>query len=66
MIYAKTGMERMPERCNGCPMRTYDGYALSCCFITGNPIVLQNGRERMEDCPLTEIETEDEKHAGNE
>ena len=58
MIYAKTGMERMPERCADCDMEIG-----GTCFPK---LVASERGNRPDWCPLTEIETENEKHAGNE
>ena len=58
MIYAKTSMERMPKRCIDCDMEIG-----STCL----PLLVSSERgERPDWCPLTEIETEDEKDAGDE
>ena len=56
MIYAKTGMKRMPENCLKCDLEI-----ASTCLPSGK----RSARDSRPDwCPLTEIETEDEKDAG--
>lgn len=48
MIYAKTGMERMPENCDECDLEI-----CGICPINGEDV---KGRFRPDWCPLTEID----------
>lgn len=53
MIYAKTGMERMPETCADCEL--YDADWAECMALGSFPY------NRRDVCPLTEIETKENK-----
>ena len=57
MIYAKTGMERMPENCRECEKRFALGRWAHCLEIDDLfKANITDDSTRLPDCPLTEID----------
>lgn len=67
MIYAKTGMEKMPDQCRECDLSNEKPYG-TYCFISGCRICVDGIRSN---CPLiavrndTELPSEQDDRLGN-